>query len=487
MKNIKKLSNITCFNIESLNYKCSTIKNSFYLKSLQLKQDFSKFKTHYRLAHPKYWDMERERTAYQINKRDYRKPEFRGVDPLFFEDCLTYRRTGVTLEQTLEDIRNIYPVTSENKSMYGQFKCILLMYHIVKNRLFKYMDVFFQLESIVNFKDEDMEMMNGRFIYAYLYCIFSVGHGNPDNLEIAFEYMEYHLCKMRAEWILDLLEIAHDNNYNSEDFRHYLMEYTVDRLSEAYEKEFKYRQSAIYRLVLLLLKGNYIGSEFDPYYDMLMKDCKERKTPLTEYQQIDLLKLFNNYYNNPKSSRFQNESVKEVLDKYKAIFNKSHNLTYLYDKNTYEKLDFNQLVLKRNSINDKNHYIELMIDEQETIIKEDEEIEKVQIVKKEDIVSFMEESYKNGVDFQSILFAIKLKFPDENEKELENTHEEFMKKIQKKSLENIVKEGKFDKLFEKKSVKKVKEMKPAASDKKDAGKGAPGGKGDAPQKGKGKK
>lgn len=60
------------FNIESISYKGINLKSSFYLKSLQLKQDFSKFKTHYRLAHPKYWDMERDRTFYQKYKRDYK-------------------------------------------------------------------------------------------------------------------------------------------------------------------------------------------------------------------------------------------------------------------------------------------------------------------------------------------------------------------------------------------------------------------------------
>ena len=488
MKNVKKLSNLMNFNIESISYKGINLKSSFYLKSLQLKQDFSKFKTHYRLAHPKYWDMERERTFYQKYKRDYKKPEFRGVDPLFFEDCLTFVNAGITLEQTLDDIRNLYPITSENKSMYGQFKCITLMYHLAKNNIIEYIDVFFKLESIVNFKDEDMEMLNGRYIYGYLYSVFKIGKATTENMEIINEYMDFNFCKMRAEWVLDLLEMAHENKFANEEYREFLMESSVSRLSDSYKQEFKYRQFAIVRLAKLLLDGNYISNEFHPLYEMLMTYIKERKNPLAEFQEIILLNLFKNYYSNPKSFRYNSKSLLEVLDTLKESFNKSHNLKYLYDNNTFQKLTLNELISKRNSINENNHFIEIMRDDNEEIIQVDENIEETIVFKKEDIVSFMEELHKKEFDFPTILFSLKTKYPDEDEEKLEKLHAEFVKKVQKQNLESLVKDGKFEKLFEKKSIKKVLEMKPPASDKKDAGgKGAAGGKSDAGAKGKGKK
>jgi len=59
-------------------------KSHFYLKSLSLKTDFSKYTKHFKLWHPQYYDVVK-RTQYNKEKRDFRKLTFNTQDPLHFD------------------------------------------------------------------------------------------------------------------------------------------------------------------------------------------------------------------------------------------------------------------------------------------------------------------------------------------------------------------------------------------------------------------
>ena len=59
-------------------------KTHFYLKSLSLKTDFSRYSKYFKEWHPRYFDINR-RTQYQKDHRDYRKLVFNTQDPLYFD------------------------------------------------------------------------------------------------------------------------------------------------------------------------------------------------------------------------------------------------------------------------------------------------------------------------------------------------------------------------------------------------------------------
>ena len=59
-------------------------KSSFYQKSLVVKTDFSNYQKHFKLWHPRYFDVDR-RTEYQHKIRDYKKLTFNTQDPLHFD------------------------------------------------------------------------------------------------------------------------------------------------------------------------------------------------------------------------------------------------------------------------------------------------------------------------------------------------------------------------------------------------------------------
>lgn len=62
----------------------STYKKHFYLKSLNLKTDFSLYKRQFKLWHPRYFDVPRH-SEYQHNKRDYKRIQYNLQDPLHFD------------------------------------------------------------------------------------------------------------------------------------------------------------------------------------------------------------------------------------------------------------------------------------------------------------------------------------------------------------------------------------------------------------------
>jgi hypothetical protein len=63
---------------------CLKYKKHFYLKSLNLKTDFSLYRKAFKNWHPQYFDVPRH-TEYQEKKRDYRRITFNLQDPLYFD------------------------------------------------------------------------------------------------------------------------------------------------------------------------------------------------------------------------------------------------------------------------------------------------------------------------------------------------------------------------------------------------------------------
>ena len=61
----------------TFSYLVNTYKSSgFYIKSLQIKTDYSRYKKHFRHFHPKHFDVDRTHSKYVREIRDYKDLSF---------------------------------------------------------------------------------------------------------------------------------------------------------------------------------------------------------------------------------------------------------------------------------------------------------------------------------------------------------------------------------------------------------------------------
>lgn len=430
------------------------LKQKFYLKSTQIKFDFSKFKKFHREFHPKYYDVERERTSLQRDYKDNKKLEFKTSNPLYYNN--EFSVFGVGFKEMLDEFRKYNVIGPYSKFQFSPYRIINLLYNIADRGLIDdYPDIYKKLDKHLNCQtiivDEDFSAM---YVYGYLYASYKSGLSRPENLAF-FEkiFFEEYCDFIRASYILKLIETTHTSKHDNFKFGKILLELKRS-LEQRYPKEIAYNNDLVAEYLRVLDVCNI--HDYPSLWDILIEDFKKRPRHFLFLDTLDkILNLLLKAYTNPSSCKFNDKNLLDVINNIKDYVKADWNYSYLYNTEEARMLSFDELRAKREDINEINH--EIYIDESKekvTITKVAEEV----VLKPDEkvILAEIEERIKKGEALLNIEDDMHTKYTQFGDI-LDKVFDDYEQKRQMLIIEQLKKENKFDALFEKKA-----EVKPTA-------------------------
>jgi hypothetical protein len=426
-------------------------KNKFYLKSIQIKTDYSRFTKYHRLYHPTYWDVERNRTQYQRDITDYKQLQFKTSDVLYYDHETPEKfKTTNNLAEIIDNMRKFDVFQGNTKFSFSPYKIINLMYNcVVKEGVDEYEDVFEKLEDMINLITIDIKELETRYIYGYLYAAYThLDRVNLENLMYFENAMDEKCYSFKAEWCIGLMEVLLNVN-NEASIKKFEdnMELIYEIIVNKFDKEVKYRQTSIIRLMDVLHRGKlYMCPDI---WNLLIKRFSEKCVPMSIEDYDKVLRSFDWYYNEPMSFKYHD---KELLDLITDLKNQNINdidRSFVYNQEEMKWFTLNDMIAIREHKNEKTHHVKI------PDMEEEENEQRLEEVKEEaseaEIRKDILEQLENGEHPDYIIDEVKQKYNDPN-----NLAEQILKEYQKSHrlsiVEKLKKDGQFDKLFQKKVV-----------------------------------
>ena len=431
--------------------KCYNIKNLFYLKSLQLKTDWSYFKTYHRLSHPKYWDVDRLRTKYLRENKDHKNVKLRTQDPLFYEDSEGFKRLGLGLEKDLDSLIENELLSKFSKTEVSPYKCINLIYNICKKDMHLYYTLIPKLDAYIStqFLEDDIDT---RYIYGYLYSHFKTGLLSQVNLSWFLDIFTNDMLSFHASELIDLIEVSvSKDSLNFTTKFDYDIQDIVSNMILAccynYDNTFKNNTDLFIRFFEVQLNNNLIA--FPKVWELIEKDLKENLKRKYNINDLDvLIKFLNMHYSNSNSLGYKSNKVNEIINLIKNKIKEDENFSYFYDIENSRRLDLNELALKRNDINEKTHY--LKFNEQKEILDVLSSSTELDIPTKEEVFKIFDEDKEEKIHhFESVGLLNEL-YPEFTDL-IKEFSDEYLANAKNNLIQQLKKEGKFDSLFEKKA------------------------------------
>lgn len=453
-----------------------TSKLTFPLYSLQTKQITEWRKEFPREFYKKYYDVERDRTFFQREVKDYKRIPLKTRDPLYFE---TMELHDMTFKKALQNLIDNDIVGFASKISLSPYRIINLLYNIsICDQKEKYADLFTKLEATINTINVDPKTCNPRYLMGYLTAIYRMGIWKPENKQYFENSIPKKVYNINLVTLLELYEAA---SYNKiETSRHILNSLSYSIVLFDQDGSFLHRPEGVLRLMKLLTFGEYFEIEFQEMWKIVIKQIKAKLTYWRVENYDEILKCLTLYYESPKSTLYQDPEILELLDSIKKHIKEDENLKYFYNADEMKFRTYFDLRADREEKTNSIYYLR-SIKHKKSITYEEEVEEEVEVEKEElmqNITKKLESAstIKEDDDFHpeietakdAVLFLI-----DENP-HLRDQYLKILEDMEREEKQNIidklVKEKKFDQLFEKKPEVKPKPVA-AAGDKGGKGKG----------------
>ena len=448
-------------------------KSFFYLKSLQIKTDYTQYRTYFRNFHPKFFDVDRSLNKYIREVRDFKNLPIRTADPLYYDHDLEEVTGG--MPELIKLLKKTNALGNMSSSVISPYKVMNLLYNIAYKE-YNEKDFYQQLEKTINTSNLKLDNLHPRYVYGFLYASYKTGLGRPENIYFFENHLETISDSLRTTWIISLIkEYTSSILYDAEKFKRILDLCFVDNLLVNWNKEVKHNTKNISILIESLKSKNILN---EIIWGRFIEDCKEKtvskvKPPLLIYYDSNLNNL-DYIVNNPESSFYQSKEVLELIDNMKAL-NNGFDDNYIYNEKLMRFNTFDEMVARKHEITPKTH-IGITFEEEE-VEEVVETIKQVKLFDTQVIRNEMKQRLEKGDHILVVKSSLYDKYP-QYENEIEDFALELIEIFNKLQLEKYIKDGKLDQLFEKKSDPKAgASSSPASTD----------AKGDSKAEGKQKK
>ena len=425
-------------------------KNKFYLKSIQIKTDYSRFTKYHRLYHPTYWDVERNRTQYQREITDYKQLEFKTSDVLYYDHEFPEKfETSNSLKEIVNNMRKFDIFKGNTKFSFSPYKIINLMYNMVaREDVEEYVDIMEKLEEMINLITIDIKELETRYIYGYLYAAYThLDNVNPDNLMFFENALDEKCYSFKAEWCISLMEVLLKvNNEESKKKFDEKIDLLYEILVNKFEKEIQYRQTNIIRLMDVLHRAElHMCPEL---WNQLIKRFSQKPVYMSIEDYDIVLRSFTYYYNQPESYRYQDKELAALITELKNQNTNDIDRSFVYNQDEMKWFTLEEMIAIREQKNEKNYHIKIpdMEEEDDTRIKD---VEKVDVTEEEIRKDIMEQ-LEDGEHPEQIKIDIMSKYDDSRNNFADKILNEWRDKERLSMVEKLKKDGKFDKLFQKK-------------------------------------
>jgi len=409
----------------------------------------SRMKKFFRLSHPSYWDVDRERTEYLRNQRDYRKIPFNTLDTLHFDHEIHDKsQSGYSFSNLLLDFRESGDLDGQNKNSCSPYRIITFQYNMAKLELYEYLDVFVEMEKLINTHVIDENLLEGRTIYGYLYSAFKFNAYNGENLDFFLDCLECKLLGMRIEWAIELLNILFESEVeDKEHLLEYLLKCPLGYLFKIRFNEFKYRDDYGPRILEILYKSKLVDNKISYLWDLCIKDMKDKQRVL----KLDLFdKAFNAlnyYYKDPNSPKKDDPELKELIEKMKGQIKDNFNYAYLYNVDQTRRYNIRELIKQSEDINPEEY--EIVTIEQEEVYQVKKRI-KEKIVADESVVwKQLMEKVNEKKHISTIRQELYKLYEYEQNFIVDKIVNAYSKEQREKLVKQLIKDNKIDSLFEK--------------------------------------
>lgn len=453
------------------------VKSFFYLKSMQIKGGFHRYNEHYRLYHPSFWDVDRTKTKYLREYRDYRTKSLpvQSLDPLHFDHQLEQVDGGLPLMITNLKKKNFLGNTST--AMISPYKVINLLYNMVKREI-NDPEFYTEVERTLNTNLIKEGSLHPRYAYGYLYSSYVSGIFRPENIIFFENYLEGRQYSFSAVWVVELMDaFTKSKAYNLEKFKLLLSIIFEDSLMIHWEKQLRHNQKKMAMLAASLQRGRCFHEKL---WSKLVEEIKIKPSKHLLPDYIVILNAINFYYNDPESPKYKDPEISEILEKMKAQ-NVETNDAYLYNSNELRFYTFDELKSRNNEISSKTHFTmtPYYIEDDETFESEDE-------IEEFDDTPLVQEMKRRVVEEGQTLDEAKesmmKKYGPDYEYLIEDLCFNYYPEYTQNLAKVLLKSDRFDEVFEKKpNPRKGFEAKPQG------GAGAGGAKGGEDVKQKKKK
>lgn len=427
-----------------------TAKSFFYLKSMQLKCGFHRYNEHYRLYHPSFWDVDRNKTKYLRENRDYKTKNLpiQSMDPLHFDHQLEKIDGGLPIMISNLKKKNFLGNTST--ALISPYKVITLLYNMVKRNI-KDPEFYTEVERTLNTNLIKEGSLHPRYAYGYLYCSYMTNIFRPENIIFFENYLEGRQHSFSAVWVVELIDaFTKSKGYSLEKLKLLLGFIYEDSLIIHWEKQIKHNQKIMAMLAASLQRGKCFNEKL---WGKLIEDIKVKPSKHLLPDYILILNAVNFYYNDPESPKYKDPEILEVLDKLKSQ-NQEINDAYLYNANELRFYTFEELKSRNNEISSKTHFMRTpMVEEEEVEVEEEEDIEEY-----DEAPIFEELKRRVEVEGQSLEEATKKmleKYGSDHEFLLEELCFEYYPEYTQHIATVLIKSNKFDELFQKKADPKI--------------------------------
>ncbi len=419
-------------------------KNYFYLKNLQIRTDYTHYKTHFRNYHPKYFDVNRNLNKHIREVRDFKNLPMNTYDALYFDHESEPINGG--LVGLIKTLKKSNALGNTSSALISPYIVINILYNMAERNI-NDTDFFQNLERTINTSNIKLDELDPRYSYGYLYAAYKTGLGRVENVLFFENYLEEVVELYYLSWIISLIGVYLKSTFFDKGKFQILMDnYFEDAILAKWEKELKYNTKNIAALMNILSEHKILKESL---WDKFIDDCKVKtaksyKPPQLIYYHYNL-KNVEFILNEPKSHLYKNKEVKDLLENMKKL-NRDVHETYVYDSDKMKFRTFDDMLTNKNDYTVDSHIGFSPIEE----TKEEVIIHKKVIVKhsteniREEIKALIEKG-------EHILVVKKLmydKFPN-NDDEIEEYADEFTDLFNKLYIEKLTKEGRIDKLFEK--------------------------------------
>lgn len=455
--------------LKTLESSLRNIKTGIYIKSLQIKTDYTQYKTEFRNFHPKFYDVDRTLNKYIREVRDFKNLPIRIFDPLYFDHEFEPMDGG--LQGLINQMKRANVLGNNSNSLISPYKVINLLYNIALKEMYHEKEFFIGIEKTINISNIKLDDLDPRYSYGFLYASYKTGWGRPETIHFFENYIEGRADNFFCRWIITLLEVLIKGPmFSYERVNRLINQHFLEILIMFWEKELVHNTKHVSLLMDLLREKKILNQKI---WDRFIEDCKEKadknyKPPMLIYYD-SFLKNLNFIINEPTSYKYQDKEVIEILSKMKSL-NKDPYDIYLYNSEEIRFNTYNDMLLQRNDVSSETH---IGYSPKEEEVKE----EKVKVVYQEEknydhIINEFKNRIISGEHILIVKFDMMNKFPNESLL-LDELTDEMMDLHNKNLIDRMIKEGKLDKIFDKKPDPKLGST--PASPQQDA---SAGGKGD---------
>jgi hypothetical protein len=297
-------------------------KSGFYQKSLVLRTDFSNYKRHYMLYHPRYFDITR-RTEYQFKVRDYHRLEFNTQDQLFFDYSMKDVNGG--FERFYQHLK-----MKSGQAEYSVHRVALIMYHMALNEI-NDTEFFDELDNMINLTVVNANSIYIRTLFGLLTSYYKFNRGKNENIYYFEKSVEIDPTDMHMEMSIPLFDLASSSTIIDKDRMNtnFYSFYKPNFLAN-WNKQVNYKLRLLAEMCKIFPKHKVVDEElWTKIFETLPKFKKINN--LDQYDTI--LKGLLWYDSNPESPRYK--KCGKIIEQFKDRVRNVEIRNWKYDVDVY--------------------------------------------------------------------------------------------------------------------------------------------------------